>query len=212
MVDTLGKRLDPAAAARWFNGLRNSVSLFQYNGAHKVLLSKVLAFDWQTTESTLNAYGQFLVDLVVCNPSLLKEVNKLAKELVAMANIVVQVLVVLVRRFLIHAQEPAEPLQAGEASNVLTEKSNGSDAGCIRLVSLCSMRYVCCLFPYADIPISADDVERIHDGAHRVLHAILRTIPSASTALFPVIVRRFPYRTDSIERHLVFIKNLLRLR
>lgn len=72
--------------------------------------------------------------------------------------------------------------------------------------------YLCCLFSDVDISISADDVERIHDGAHRVLHAILRAIPSASTALFPVIVRRFPYRADTIERHLVFIKNLLRLR
>ena len=58
---------------------------------------------------------------------------------------------------------------------------------------------------------SREAVEQMHNAVHHILSKILQRIPSASTALFPVIVQEFPYRTASTERHLAFIKNLLRL-
>ncbi|KAF9916002.1 hypothetical protein BX616_004865 [Lobosporangium transversale] len=53
--------------------------------------------------------------------------------------------------------------------------------------------------------------ERQYDRVHQALKYILNLIPTGSTTLFPLLAAEFPHKRESINAHVTYVKNILKV-
>ncbi len=178
--------------AAWLHALSEKASLIR--PAHTALAKAILAFAWYSScKEERKACSHLLINLATAHPNYL---TPILSAVINNLNI---------------ASPLADPPKAA-AAVPLSPSPNSVEA----LDSKVSSNGGSLERPGSPVDASAPDVDGSEAGAtHAMLHAtlssILRLRPTAGLALFPILVRRFPYVTRPPIEQRLYVKNLLRI-